>query len=203
MSFLLSLDAAVSSGALLIEDGASVSEDLRVIRCEDNGTTRGPSIIKAGAIIRSGVTICSGVEIGLSTMVGHNCVLRAGVKIGDHTVISHMVSIERDVRIGNGVRVSAQTHLTGECVLEDDVHMGAGVKTINDRDLLRVTTLMPPVFKRGSRIGSGSTVLAGIEIGEGAVVGAGSVVTRNVPAYMVVYGVPAYIQRGVHEKGET
>jgi acetyltransferase-like isoleucine patch superfamily enzyme len=82
------------------------------------------------------------------------------------------------------------------------VFLGAGVRTVNDRELIwrdpeRLPVLVPPRFDCGARVGSGSVVLAGVTVGEESLVGAGSVVTRDVPAGMVAYGVPARVRRPV------
>jgi len=182
---------------LIVDDGARIGHDVTFVVREDDGSTAGVIRLGRGAIVRSGTVVCSGVVVGDESVVGHNCVLRRGATIGFGSVISHMVSIERNVRIGRNVRVSALTHLTGDCVVEDDVQIGARVATVNDAAMEWGANppLNPPRFRRGCRVGSGCTILAGIEVGENALIGAGSVVTRNVPSNVVAYGVPAYIQR--------
>jgi acetyltransferase-like isoleucine patch superfamily enzyme len=85
-------------------------------------------------------------------------------------------------------------------MLADHVFLGAGIRTVNDRYLIwrdpgREPELLAPRFDRGSRIGSGSVILAGVTIGEDALVGAGSVVTRDVPPRALAYGVPARVRK--------
>jgi acetyltransferase-like isoleucine patch superfamily enzyme len=80
------------------------------------------------------------------------------------------------------------------------VFLGAGVRTVNDRELIwrdpdRVPELVAPRFERGARVGSGSVILSGVTVGEEALVGAGSVVTRDIPSRAVAYGVPARVRR--------
>jgi len=101
--------------------------------------------------------------------------------------------------LGDGVRCSPGSHITSNCVLADRVFLDAGVRTVNDRELIwrevgREPDLVPPRFERGAKVGSGSVVLAGVIIGENALVGAGSVVTRDVPAGATAYGVPARVR---------
>jgi acetyltransferase-like isoleucine patch superfamily enzyme len=192
-----SLRESLSEGLVVIDPSAIVSEGVRIVPREDDGSSAGPIRIGAGCRIRDGCMICSGVQIGAGTMVGHYTVLRRGVRIGQNSVIHHLVSIQHEVQIGNSVRVSALTHLTGGCIIEDDVQIGARVVTVDDNDLLwrKGATLTPPVLRRGCRIGSGVTLMGGIEIGPNTLVGAGAVVTRSLPAGVVAYGVPAYVQR--------
>ena len=157
------------------------------------------TVIGPEVTLRSGAIIYAGVEIGESTVVGHHTLLRSFVTVGEGTQLGHQLTVERATRIGNGVRCSPGSHITSSCVLADGVFLGAGVRTINDRELIwrdphRQPELVPPRFERGARVGSGSTVMAGVVIGEYALVGAGSVVTRDVPAGATAYGVPARVK---------
>ena len=112
--------------------------------------------------------------------------------------------MERDCQIGDGVRCSPGSHITSKVVMEDRVFIGAGVVTVNDkgmiwRDPQRSPELLPPYFEQGAKIGSGSSVAAGVRIGRDALVGMGSVVTRNVPPLAVAYGVPAQVRGRVEQ----
>ncbi|HVB25814.1 MAG TPA: DapH/DapD/GlmU-related protein [Ktedonobacteraceae bacterium] len=187
---------ALEKGFLHVDPTTIIAKNVRFIPIEDDGFSA-PIRIGANSRLREGCIICSGVTIGSSTIIGHNVVIRRNVLIGDNTLVSHMVCIERDTNIGNSVRISALTHLTGGCLIEDAVQIGARVVTINDNELQwrNNPRLIAPTLRQGCRIGSGVTLLAGIEIGENTVVGAGAVVTRSLPANVVAYGVPAYIQR--------
>jgi acetyltransferase-like isoleucine patch superfamily enzyme len=149
---------------------------------------------------RSGAVIYAGTEIGDGTVVGHHTLLRSFVRVGEDSQLGHNLTVERASSIGAGVRCSPGSHLTSSCVLADRVFLGAGVRTVNDRELIwrdphRLPNLIPPRFDRGARVGSGSVILAGVTVGEEALVGAGSVVTRDIPAGMVAYGVPARVRR--------
>jgi acetyltransferase-like isoleucine patch superfamily enzyme len=193
---------AEAAGFLVAHETASLADGVRIIPAEDDGQHWGPITIAGGVIVREGVILCSGVSIGDNSLVGHNVVLRRGARIGSNCVISHNSTIERLVHIGDNVRVSALTHLTMACLVEDGVEIGARVVTINDKELRwrrPDEVLKPPIFRRGCRVGSGVTVLSGVEIGERTIVGAGAVVTRNLPPDVVAYGVPAYVQREVGE----
>jgi acetyltransferase-like isoleucine patch superfamily enzyme len=189
-------ELAVRDGIAQIDDAAIISEGVRFVPVEDDGTSAGVIRIGPRVHIREGAVVCSGVEIAAATIIGHNAVLRRGVSIGESTVISHMTCVERGTKIGSRCRISSLTHLTGECLVEDEVQIGARVVTINDNDLRwrRDPTLRGATFRKGCRVGSGVTILGGVEIGARAMIGAGAVVTRDVPADVLVYGVPAYIQ---------
>jgi acetyltransferase-like isoleucine patch superfamily enzyme len=157
------------------------------------------TVIGAGTVLRSGAILYAGVQVGEASVVGHHTLLRSFVTVGANTQLGHQLTIERCTRIGERVRCSPGSHITSSCVLADGVFLGAGVRTINDRELIwrdpeRTPDLVPPQFERNARIGSGSTIMAGVVVGENALVGAGSVVIRDVPAGAIVYGVPARVR---------
>jgi acetyltransferase-like isoleucine patch superfamily enzyme len=125
-----------------------------------------------------------------------------GCEIGDGTKIGSFVEIQKDVRVGRNCKISSHTFICEGVTIEDEVFIGHGVNFINDK-YPRATrddgqlqtdadwTLERTSVRRGASIGTGATILSGIEIGERATVGAGAVVTRNVPAGSTVVGNPA------------
>lgn len=129
-----------------------------------------------------------------------------GCEIGDETKIGTFVEIQKGARIGRRCKISSHTFICEGVTIEDEVFVGHNVTFINDL-YPRATTAdgrlqteadwecRPTLVKRGASIGSGATLLAGVTVGEYALVGAGSVVTRDVPAYTVVAGNPARILR--------
>ena len=162
--------------------------------------TGAETTISTGAVIRAGAIVYAGVRIGSETVVGHHTLLRSFVTIGDRVQLGHNLTVERESLIGNDVRCSPGSHITSSCVLADHVFLGAGIRTVNDRYLIwrdpeREPELLAPRFDRGAKVGTGSVILAGVTIGEDALVGAGSVVTRDVPPHSVAYGVPARVHR--------
>ncbi len=129
-----------------------------------------------------------------------------GCEIGNEVKIGTFVEIQKGARIGNRCKISCHTFICDGVVLEDNVFVGHNVTFTNDlypRATNGDGTLqtdsdwkcIPTVVKRGASIGSGATLLCGITIGERAVVGAGSVVTKDVPASAVVAGNPARVLR--------
>ena len=133
-----------------------------------------------------------------------------GCEIGDETRIGAFVEIQRGARVGRRVKVSSHTFICEGVEVEDHVFIGHGVMFINDRypravnangDLQtsRDWKVIPTVVRRGASIGSGSTILCGIEIGRDAIVGAGSVVTHDVLPGTIVAGNPARVLRSIQE----
>jgi acetyltransferase-like isoleucine patch superfamily enzyme len=129
-----------------------------------------------------------------------------GCEIGDESKIGTFVEIQKGVRIGRRVKVSSHTFICEGVTIEDEVFIGHGVMFINDR-YPRATTetgelqteadwaVGTTLIKRRASIGSNATILCGVTIGEEAIVGAGSVVTRDVPPGATVAGNPAHILR--------
>lgn len=139
-----------------------------------------------------------------------------GCEVGDFTKIGAFVEIQKNARVGRNCKISSHTFVCEGVTVEDHVFIGHGVVFINDSypratrpdgslqteaDWKVETTLV----KKGASIGSGATILANVTIGEDAIVGAGSVVTKNVPANTIVAGNPAKIFRTVarSEDGRT
>ena len=116
-----------------------------------------------------------------------------GCEIGDDSMIGTFVEVQAGVRIGRRCRVQSHSFLCEGVTLEDDVFVGQGVMFINDNHprLGRSWELSPVLVKAGASIGSNATILGGVTIGERATVGAGAVVTRDVPDDATVAGNPA------------
>jgi acetyltransferase-like isoleucine patch superfamily enzyme len=130
-----------------------------------------------------------------------------GCEVGDDTSIGTFVEIQKGVRIGARCKIQSHTFICEGVTIEDEVFVGHNVNFINDL-YPRATNddgssqgeadwkVIPTVVRRGASIGTGAVLLGGITIGERAVVGAGSVVTRDVPAGRTVMGNPARLSRG-------
>lgn len=166
--------------------------------------TGGVTDIGAGAVVRSGAIVYCGAQLGVNVVVGHHTLLRTDVQVGCDSQLGHHLTVERATRIGRDVRCSPGSHITSSTVLANRVFLGAGVRTINDKALIwrdphRSAVLSPPRFDTGAKVGSGSVILAGVTIGEHALVGAGSLVTRDIPPHALAYGQPARIHGEVHQ----
>jgi acetyltransferase-like isoleucine patch superfamily enzyme len=154
--------------------------------------------------------IASDVKLGRDVKI-YDFVNLYGCEIGDESKIGTFVEIQKGARIGRRVKVSSHTFICEGVKIEDHVFIGHNVTFINDL-YPRATTasgelqsdadwnVVPTVVRRGASIGSGSTILCGVDIGEGAIVGAGSVVTKDVPAGMIVAGNPAKILRPIERQ---
>lgn len=132
-----------------------------------------------------------------------------GCEIGDDTKIGTFVEIQKGAKIGRRVKISSHSFICEGVSIEDEVFIGHGVMFINDKfpratnetGELKVEddwTCIPTYIKRGSSIGSNATILCGVTIGEGSIVGAGSVVTHDVPPNVIVAGNPARVIRNIN-----
>lgn len=147
--------------------------------------------------------IAPDVELGTGVKI-YGLVNLYGCSIGAHSRVGTFVEIQKNARIGKNVKISSHTFICEGVTIEDDVFIGHNVSFINDK-YPRATNaggqpqseadwqVVPTRVKRGASVGSGATILCGITIGENAVVGAGSVVTHDVPQGATVAGVPARI----------
>ena len=158
-------------------------------------------------------------RIAPDVRLGNNVTIHAfvnlyGCSIGDDSRVGAFVEIQKNSSIGKSVKVSSHTFVCEGVTIEDNVFVGHNVSFINDK-YPRATTdgkpqteadwgVVKTLVKRGASIGTSATILCGVTIGENAIVGAGSVVTRDVPDNAIVAGVPARFIRSTQEanKGE-
>lgn len=150
-------------------------------------------------------SIADDVKIGNNVKI-FNFVNIYGCEIDDNTKIGTFVEIQKGAKIGKNCKISSHTFICEGVTIEDDVFIGHSVTFINDA-YPRATTgdgqlqteddweCIPTLVKRGASIGSSATLLCGITVGEHAIVGAGAVVTKDVPANTIVAGNPARIMR--------
>lgn len=153
------------------------------------------------------------IRIAPDVKLGENVKIYAfvnlyGCEIGDGSRVGTFVEIQKGAKIGRRVKISSHSFICEGVTIEDNVFIGHGVMFINDK-YPRATAedgelqteadwiCVPTTVQKGASIGSNATILCGVTIGEGAIVGAGSVVTHDVPAWSVVAGSPAKVLRAV------
>jgi acetyltransferase-like isoleucine patch superfamily enzyme len=181
-------EKAILHGKVTIGEGTTVQENVILGSAED-----GELDIGKNCTIRSGTVIYSGVKIGNNFRSGHNVLIREHSEIGDNVLVGTSSVIDGDCKIGNNVSIQTGVYITRYTTIEDGVFLGPFCVTTNDKYMKYGVTLKGPLIKQGARIGANSTIMPGITIGKGAIVGAGGVVTKDVPQYKVVTGVPARV----------
>jgi acetyltransferase-like isoleucine patch superfamily enzyme len=158
------------------------------------------TVIGQGAVIRSHTVIYAGNVIGQGFQTGNKVNIRESNNIGDHVSVGTLSVIEHHVEIGNGVRIHSQVFIPEYSVVEDDAWIGPNVVFTNalyPQSPNAKKNLKGPAVRRKAKIGANVTILPGVVIGENALVGAGSVVIRDVPPGAVVVGNPAKIIKNV------
>jgi acetyltransferase-like isoleucine patch superfamily enzyme len=160
-----------------------------------------PTTIGDGTIVSTGAIVFAGSSIGARVILGDQSCVRERVEIGDDVVLGRGSYIENDTTVGALTKIQAQAYITAYSTLEDNVFIAPCVVTTNDnymgRTEKRLSQLRGPTIRRGARIGGGAILCPGVEIGEDAFVGAGAVVTKDVPPRKLVVGSPARVLREV------
>ena len=150
---------------------------------------------KDACFVHESSYVDDGAEIGEGTKIWHFCHVMSGAKIGRGCVFGQNVLVANDVTIGSNVKVQNNVAIYTGTVIEDDVFLGPScvlTNVTNPRSqVVRRSLYERTVLRRGATIGANATIVCGIEIGRYAFVGAGAVVTRNVPDYALMVGVPA------------
>jgi acetyltransferase-like isoleucine patch superfamily enzyme len=160
-----------------------------------------PARIGNGTVISTGAIVFAGSSVGADCIVGDQSCIRERVAMGDDCILGRGSLIENDTTVGAGTRIQAGAYITAYSTLEEDVFIAPCVVTTNDnfmgRTEKRRALMKGPTIRRGARVGGGAIICPGVEIGEEAFVGAGAVVTKDVPARAVVVGSPAHVLREV------
>jgi acetyltransferase-like isoleucine patch superfamily enzyme len=160
-----------------------------------------PTELGDGTVVSTGAVVFAGSKVGARVILGDQSCVRERVTIGDDVVVGRGSLIENDTTIGALTKIQADAYITAYSTLEENVFIAPCVVTTNDnfmgRTEQRHDLIAGPTIRRGARIGGGAVLCPGIEIGEEAFVGAGAVVTKDVPARMLVVGNPARVVREV------
>lgn len=206
---VIAKNASLGSNAVIYPD-TTIGAGTKIL----DGSIIGRPPLATGSIDRKISDNLKGLAIGDGCVVGAHVILYAGSNIGRNVLISDLSSIREECFIGNDVvigrsvimnynivigdrcRIMDGCHFGGDMVLEEDVFFGPYVCSANDNYMgLRKEGLVRcgPKIRKGARIGANTTLLANIEIGEESVIGAGSLVTRSIPARSLAYGSPAEV----------
>ena len=160
-----------------------------------------PAELGPGTIVSSGAIVFAGTRIGARVIVGDQACVRERVEIGDDVVVGRGSLIENDTTVGPMTKIQADAYITAYSTLEEHVFIAPRVVTTNDNFMGRTDRrhelITGPTIRRGARVGGGAILLPGVEVGEEAFVGAGAVVTKDVPPRTVVVGSPARAIRDV------
>ncbi|MEO6637851.1 MAG: acyltransferase [Ginsengibacter sp.] len=146
-----------------------------------------------------------GAQIGEGTSVWHFCHIMPGAKIGNNCNLGQNTFVDNNVVIGSGVKIQNNVSVYNSVTIEDDVFIGPSVtftNVTNPRAFVeRKHEFKKTLVKKGASIGANATIMCGIEIGEYSMVGAGAVITKNVPPYMLVLGNPGRVISKVSKDG--
>ena len=160
-----------------------------------------PTVIGDGTVVSTAAIVFAGSTIGARVILGDQSCVRERVTIGDDVVLGRGSLVENDTTIGARTKIQADAYVTAYSTLEEDVFIAPCVVTTNDnfmgRTEKRLELFKGPTIRRGARVGGGAILCPGIEVGEEAFVGAGAVVTKDVPPRAVVVGSPARAIREV------
>jgi acetyltransferase-like isoleucine patch superfamily enzyme len=162
-----------------------------------------PAELGDGTIVSTGAIVFAGSRVGARVILGDQSCVRERVQVGDDVVLGRGSLIENDTTVGARTKIQAGAYITAYSALEDDVFIAPCVVTTNDnfmgRTERRHDLIKGPTIRRGARIGGGAIICPAVEIGEEAFVGAGAVVTKDVPPRMLVVGNPARVLRAVDD----
>jgi acetyltransferase-like isoleucine patch superfamily enzyme len=160
-----------------------------------------PLELGPGTVVSTGAIVFAGTRVGERVIVGDQACVRERCEIGDDVVIGRGSLVENDSTVGARTKIQAMAYITAYSSLEEDVFIAPCVQTSNDNFMGRTDRRHElrkgPTIRRGARVGVGAVLCPGVEIGEEAFVGAGTVVVEDVPPGMVVVGNPARMLREV------
>lgn len=166
-----------------------------------------PLVVGSGCVIGAGAVIYAGTILGQEVLIGDLSSIREGCRVGNGTVIGRCVTVNCRTVIGSRVKIMDLSHVTADCLIEDDVFISLQVGMANDSTMGRRPPDQPadyrgPVIRRRAAIGAGTILVPGVEVGEGAMVAAGSLVNRSIPAWRAAAGVPVRILGEVPDRPE-
>ena len=186
---------------LRIERGVVADDDV-ILGYAPRRASADTLVLGPNARLRSGTVIYAGSEIGGDFQTGHHVVVREGTRIGDHVSVWSNSVIDYGCVVGSRVKIHCNCYIAQFTELEDGAFLAPGVTIANDLFPGRgssASAMAGPLIRSCAQIGANVTILPYVTIGEQAIIGAGSVVTRDIPPGMVAYGNPAVPKRPVEE----
>lgn len=196
-------DGTVIGDGCVIEDGAVLGKRPRLARGSAATGDLGPLRLGERVTVCCGAVVFAGARIGSEAILGDQCFVRERSIVGARSLIGRGSVVDNDVSVGARVKLQTNVYLTAFSTVEDDVFVGPGATTTNDDTMARhgsEYTLRGATLRRACRVGGGTVLTPGVEIGEEAFVAAGAVVTADVPPRAVAIGVPARVVREVGEQ---
>jgi len=191
----------IANGATPVANGANGVAVLKVLEKAQEALTGKPTqpppppVVQRDYFVHESAYVDDPVEIGKGTKIWHFSHVMKNVKIGERCIFGQNVNIDSGVIIGNNVKVQNNVSLYTGLIVEDDVFLGPSCVTTNVTNprsqVLRHSLYEKTILKRGCSIGANATVVCGITVGRYAFVGSGAVVTKDVPDYAMMMGVPA------------
>ena len=165
------------------------------------GSALPPLRLGAGTTVGAGTVVCAGTTVGRDSLLGDQVSVRERCVLGERVIVGRGSCVENDTSIGDRTKIQSNAYITAYMVIEEDVFIAPCVMTTNDNFMGRTEKRFAlrggPTIRRRARVGGGCVLLPNIEIGEEAFVGAGAVVTKDVPARKLVVGSPARVLRDV------
>lgn len=167
---------------LQIRDGQGNIDDLQYDGCR----------IGINSILRPGVAVYKDTVLGNDVRTGHNVLIREKCTIGNNVLLGTNVVVDNNTTIGSFVSIQSSVYIPTGTTIEDYVFLGPNCVLLNDLFPIRQNIpLKAPIIRKGASIGGNASILPGIEVGEGALVAASAVVTKNVPPWHMAVGTPA------------
>jgi acetyltransferase-like isoleucine patch superfamily enzyme len=188
------LDDVVIEAGARVDHGAVLGRTERV-----NRSSRSPQPAAGRTLIGEGAVVCpyglvaAGVQMGPHSMLGDFALVNAGARFGADVAVGSGSGIGRRTRLGDRTRIQNLVMMGPDVVIEEDCFLGPAVQILTGRKMTSDERAGSPILRRGCQIGAAAVVMPGVEIGEGAIVGAGAVVTADVGAGELVRGMPARV----------
>ena len=188
----------VADNCIVLEDvilGYPTADILLELRAKQTATeylNYDGTTINEHAVIRSHSVFYRDVVVGHHVRTGHRVTVREGCRVGNHVLIGSNVVIDSHCRIGSHVSIQSNVYLPTGTQVGDHVFLGPNCVILNDRYPIRTgSKLDGPTLERGVTVGGNVTILPGVRLGEGCFIGAGAVVTKDVPSWHLAIGNPA------------